>query len=72
MEAARAASAAAGRGEVRSTPVAEARQQLGPVADALALDQAVASERAAEVGWRPRRPSFLDAAAEAYREWKGR
>jgi nucleoside-diphosphate-sugar epimerase len=69
-EAARAASAAAGRGEVRSTPLEEARNQLGPVADALLCDQVVASARGAEVGWRPRRASFVAAAAEAYREWK--
>jgi nucleoside-diphosphate-sugar epimerase len=71
-DAARAASAAAGRGEVRSTPVAEARAQMGAAADALVLDQVAVSARAGEVGWRPRHPPFVEAAPDAYREWKAR
>lgn len=70
-EAAAAASHAAGKGgAVRSIPVEEARQTFGPVADALALDQAVASARAVEVGWAPRHPPFLRDAPNAFREWR--
>jgi len=66
---ARACSEAAGRGgAVRSVPLAEARQKLGAYADALALDQAVVSSRAPEVGWRPLRPAFPQAAALALAE----
>ena len=71
LEAARAASAAAGRGDVRTTPVEEARKAMGPMADALTLDQVVAGERSAELGWRPRHPPFPQSAAAAFREWKG-
>ncbi|HVT59267.1 MAG TPA: NAD-dependent epimerase/dehydratase family protein [Thermoanaerobaculia bacterium] len=70
-ELARAASEAAGaQGRTRSIPLAAARQEMGPFADALALDQVVASRRGVELGWRPLHPSFVAAAAEAYREWK--
>lgn len=69
-EAARAASAAAGKGAVRAVPVGEARKNMGPVADALAMDQVVVSTRAAEVGWAPRHPPFVMDAANAFREWR--
>ncbi|MFP3938757.1 MAG: NAD-dependent epimerase/dehydratase family protein [Thermoanaerobaculia bacterium] len=69
VEAGRAAGAP---GEPRSVPLEEARQELGPVADALCLDQVVAARRSAEVlGWAPRYRSFREGAAPAYREWKG-
>lgn len=68
--AARAASEAAGAGgEVRSVPLEEAREELGPVADALCLDQRLRARRSAELGWSPRWPSFGEAAEEAHREW---
>lgn len=72
VDVARAASEAAGAGgETRSVPLAEAREELGPVADALCLDQVVAARRSAEVlGWSPRFPSFRDGAETAYREWR--
>jgi nucleoside-diphosphate-sugar epimerase len=66
--AAAACRAAGGGGEVRPVSVEEARRGLGPMADALALDQVVTGPRSAALGWKPRRPSFLDAAAEAARE----
>jgi nucleoside-diphosphate-sugar epimerase len=70
-EVARAASAAAGKqGATRQIPLPEARRNLGPFADALALDQIVVSRRAAELAWRPQHPSFLAEAANAYQEWK--
>lgn len=70
-DAARAASEAAGAGgEVRSRPLEEAREEMGAMADALVLDQALAGRRSRELGWRPGRPSFPEAADEAYGEWK--
>lgn len=72
VDAARAASEAAGAdGETRSVPLEEAREELGPVADALCLDQVVAARRSREVlGWAPRYPSFREGAAPAFREWR--
>lgn len=71
-DAAQAASAAAGRGgAVRSIPIAEARNKMGPLADALALDQVVITKRAGEVGWAPRHPGFVQDAGAAFREWSG-
>jgi nucleoside-diphosphate-sugar epimerase len=53
---AEAASRAAGaEGRVELTPIEVARQTMGPLADALALDQQISGERAQRVlGWRPR------------------
>jgi nucleoside-diphosphate-sugar epimerase len=69
-DAARAASAAAGKGGAfRSIPLEDARRAMGPVADALVMDQAVTSSRGLELGWRPTRPSFVERAAEGFREW---
>lgn len=48
--------------------VEEARGSLGPVADALVLDQALVTRRAEEIGWRPRHPSFVQSAGAAWRE----
>lgn len=70
------AAVAAGRAagateEPRSVPLEEARKELGPVADALCLDQVVAARRSAEVlGWAPRYGSFREGAEPAYRECK--
>jgi hypothetical protein len=44
---------------------------MGPLADALAMDQVVITQRAAELGWSPSHPPFVKAAAEAFREWAG-
>jgi len=73
IELARAASRAAGRdGAVRSIPLDEARRTMGALADALALDQVVASNRSREVlGWWHEHPRFVDSADALYREWKG-
>jgi nucleoside-diphosphate-sugar epimerase len=70
-EAAAAASRAAGCGAIRSTSIEDARREMGPMADALALDQVVVSARAAEVGWKPRHPPLPLDAASAFREWSG-
>lgn len=70
-EVAAAASRAAGAGgEARGVPVAQAREKLGPVADALCLDQVLEGRRARALGWRPERPSFREGAEAAYREWR--
>lgn len=70
-EAARAASEAAGAGgETRSIPLDEARKEMGPMAGALVLDQALETKRAGDVGWSPTHPSFLDSVEAAYAEWR--
>jgi nucleoside-diphosphate-sugar epimerase len=70
-DAARAIAAAAGKsGAVRAIPVEEARKMLGPMADALAMDQVVATARAREVGWAPRHRGFGEEAAQTLRDWQ--
>jgi len=60
-EVAAAASRAAGAGgKVETVPLEEARHSMGPVADALALDQQISGDRAHRtLGWRPRGPSVF-------------
>jgi nucleoside-diphosphate-sugar epimerase len=60
---ARAASEGAGAGgKVESWPLDEARQALGPFADALALDQQASSDAARTMlGWAPAAPNILEA-----------
>ena len=60
-EAAEAASFGAGtEGRVRAWPIEEARQELGPLADALVLDQNVSGEKAKRLlEWRPAAPYDL-------------
>lgn len=70
-EVARAASVAAGKGAIRSVPLEEARKTMGPMADALALDQVVVAPRALELGWQPKQPPFIQSAGQAFREWGG-
>jgi nucleoside-diphosphate-sugar epimerase len=59
---AEAASRAGGAGgKVEEWPLEEARKQLGPYADALALDQQVSAEKAKrELGWTPSREGVLE------------
>lgn len=48
-------------------PVEQARQTLGPMADALVLDQRIGSTRAGrELGWRPSRPTVLELLKRGY------
>lgn len=56
-----AASRGAGAGGRTTTwPLEEAREKLGPYADALVLDQQASGRRAQEMlGWQPRRPDVL-------------
>ena len=68
-EVARAASAPAGAGDVRPVPLEEAREELGAMADALLLDQALIGRRSAEIGWQPSRRDFVPAAPEPFDEW---
>jgi nucleoside-diphosphate-sugar epimerase len=69
-EIAEACSRAAGKGEVSVLPLDKARAQMGPFADALALDQKVSSEKArTELDWRPRHEDFVAEAAKLYSEW---
>lgn len=68
-EVAELASQAAGKSEVASIPVEEARAFLGPFADALTLDQPVAASHSREIGWQPSRRDFFSAAEAAWREW---
>jgi nucleoside-diphosphate-sugar epimerase len=70
-DSARAISTALGKGPVRAIPLEEARRSLGPMADAMAMDQVVASARATEVGWAPRRRGFSEEAPRTVREWRG-
>jgi nucleoside-diphosphate-sugar epimerase len=69
-EIAEACSRAAGKGEVTVLPIDKARAQMGPFADALALDQKVSSEKArTELDWRPRHEDMVVEAAKLYAEW---
>jgi nucleoside-diphosphate-sugar epimerase len=72
LEMARAAARAAGyEGEIRPTPLPEARKTLGDFADALALTQHVDARKVARLlGWQPRHVGFLDEAGAYYRAWK--
>jgi nucleoside-diphosphate-sugar epimerase len=69
-EVAEAFAAAAGGAEVLDWPIAEARRALGPLADALAMDQRVSSERAwRELGWRPQLCSAAMNAEALLAQW---
>jgi nucleoside-diphosphate-sugar epimerase len=72
LEMAAAAARAAGyEGEVRPTPLAEARTTMGDFADALALSQHVDARKAVRLlGWHPSHEGFLDEADVYYRAWK--
>ena len=55
---------------VRHVPLAEARQKMGPYADALALDQIVRSPRARALGWQPSLKSVAGNAARLFEEYR--
>lgn len=55
---------------IRHVPIAEARVKMGPVADALALDQVVRSPRARAIGWNPSLHSVAGNAARLFEEWR--
>jgi nucleoside-diphosphate-sugar epimerase len=55
---------------VRHVPLAEARQKMGPYAEALALDQIVRSPRARALGWNPSLKSVSGNAARLFEEYR--
>jgi nucleoside-diphosphate-sugar epimerase len=58
------------RPSVRHVPLAEARQKMGPYAEALALDQIVRSPRARGLGWAPTLHSVGGNAVRLFDEWR--
>jgi nucleoside-diphosphate-sugar epimerase len=58
------------RPDVRHVPLAEARQKLGPYADAVALDQVVRSPRALAIGWAPSLHSITGNVARLLEEFR--
>ena len=72
LEMATAAARAAGyQGEVRPTPLVEARKTLRDFADALALSQHIDARKVVRLlGWHPSHEGFLDEADVHYRAWK--
>lgn len=58
------------RPSVRRVPLAEARQKMGPLADALALDQIVRGPRARALGWSPTLHSAAGNVARLFEEWR--
>jgi nucleoside-diphosphate-sugar epimerase len=58
------------RPSIRHVPIAEARQKMGPLADALALDQIVRSPRARALGWSPLLHSVAGNAPRLWEEWR--
>ena len=55
---------------IRHVPLPEARKKMGPYADALVLDQVVASPRARALGWAPTLHSVAGNAARLFEEWR--
>lgn len=58
------------RPDVRHMPLAEARQKMGAIADALAMDQQVRSPRARALGWTPSLGSILRNIPRLFEEWR--
>lgn len=62
--------AAALSSAVEHVPLDTARRKLGPLADALAVDQTIDSRETREkLGWQPKR-TFLESIDEQWREWR--
>ncbi len=55
---------------IRKVPLSEARQKMGPYADALALDQIVRCPRARAIGWSPSLHAVSRNAARLFEEWR--
>jgi len=71
IDLAKAASLAAGTdGKTKPVPVEMARPTLGPMADAVVMDQVVVTKRSRELGWKPAHSSFEDSARGAFDEWR--
>ena len=58
------------RPDVRYVPLDEARAQMGPFADALALDQVVRSDRSLALGWSPAVHALAANAPRLLEEWR--
>ncbi len=58
------------RPDVRHMPLAEARQKLGGMADALVMDQQVRSPRARALGWSPTLGTLLRNMPRLFEEWR--
>ncbi len=58
------------RPDVRYVPLEEARAKMGPVADALSLDQIARSPRSRALGWTPSLRSVGGNAARLLEEWR--
>jgi nucleoside-diphosphate-sugar epimerase len=58
--------------EVRYVPIEEARAKMGPVADALALNQIVRSPRARALGWAPTLHSVAGNVARLLEEFRAK
>ena len=56
--------------DVRYVPIEEARSKMGPMADAMALDQIVRSTRSRAIGWNPSLHSVAGNAARLLEEWR--
>jgi nucleoside-diphosphate-sugar epimerase len=64
------ARAVAPNGTIERTPLQNARPNLGPFADALAIDQRISSTHTRSItGWTPRR-TFIDSVEEQWSEWR--
>jgi nucleoside-diphosphate-sugar epimerase len=61
---------AALRPSIRRVPIEEARKKMGPLADALALDQVVRSPRAHQLGWNPSLHSVGGNVPRLFEEWR--
>ena len=55
---------------IEAWPLDEAREKLGPYADALALDQKVRSTKARELGWEPTQPGVVNSVARLVEEYR--
>lgn len=58
------------RPEVRYMPITEARKKMGPIADALVLDQIVRSPRARALGWSPSLGTITRNIPRMFEEWR--
>jgi nucleoside-diphosphate-sugar epimerase len=58
------------RPSIRRVPLDEARKKMGPLADALVLDQVVRSPRARALGWHPSLHSVAGNAPRLFEEWR--
>ncbi|MDX1670736.1 MAG: NAD-dependent epimerase/dehydratase family protein [Balneolaceae bacterium] len=58
-------------GDIQYTPVEKAAEEMGPMAEALAVNQHVDARKAVDLlGWRPNHGGFVDEIEDCYRAWK--